>query len=47
MLNSIIRNIEVFIWEDGSIYEGQFFDNNVQGDATYQWEDGTSTTIAE
>ena len=40
MLTSIMWSIEAFFWVDGSIYEGQFFDNNNQGDGAYQWADG-------
>ena len=40
MLTPIIWNIEAFFWADGSVYEDQFFDNNIQGDGTYQWADG-------
>ena len=40
MLTPIIWSIEEFFWTDGSVYEGQFFDNNIQGDETYQWADG-------
>ena len=31
-----------FIWSDGSIYNGQFQHNNIEGTGEYKWADGRS-----
>jgi hypothetical protein len=30
----------VFVWSDGSTYNGEFHNNNIDGIGTYSWADG-------
>lgn len=30
----------MFKWTDGSVYEGEFFSNIIQGKGVYKWADG-------
>ena len=28
------------MWPDGSVYTGDFFENDLNGDGSYEWADG-------
>ena len=29
-----------YIWQDGSTYKGQWYENDIEGNGDYQWNDG-------